>query len=75
MFIFLLFVIAILVAAIFVLFHHHMVNLHTWHTFLSGELASAKAELGNLRQYVNDHIHLHTAPATASPAAAAAKKP
>jgi len=70
----LLFIIGILAAAVFVLFHHHVVNLHTWHQFLASESSAARAELGNLRTWLAEHAHLHTASPAATPTPSAAPK-
>ncbi|MDR3389914.1 MAG: hypothetical protein P4L92_22990 [Rudaea sp.] len=74
MFLLLIVIIVLLSVALFILFHHHMVNLTAWHTFLAGELTTAKNDYAKLRQYVTDHVHLHTAPPLAAVGDSKAKK-
>jgi hypothetical protein len=64
----LLIIIALLASVLVVVFHHHMVNLRDWHLYLSAKAAATEKDLLELRQWVEEHFHLHTAPPSASPA-------
>jgi len=70
----LLIVIAILVVALFLLFHHHLVNQSAWHALLREDLQAARVELGNVREWIQEHLHLHTAPPAAAPSSSTQPK-
>lgn len=70
----LLVLVVLLAVAVFVLFHGRMVNMEKWHAWTRDEQDKLSADIVELKAWVKQHVHLHTASPAAIPSASAAKK-